>query len=139
MRNNEHQEAVALVQWWGLRCKGFGVPKETLFAIPNGGHRHPAVAIKMKQEGVIAGVPDYFLAVARGGLHGLFLELKAPKAGGGQKGRLSDNQKIMIGILKAQGYGAVCCFGWAEASKNIEDYIKETGNYSTEDIVGGTK
>lgn len=47
-----------------------------IFAIPNGGARHPAVAAKLKAEGVKAGVPDLFLPVARHGYHGMFIELK---------------------------------------------------------------
>jgi hypothetical protein len=47
-----------------------------IFAIPNGGHRHPAVAAKLKAEGVRPGVLDLFLPVARHGWHGFFIELK---------------------------------------------------------------
>lgn len=47
-----------------------------IFAIPNGGHRHPAVAAKLKAEGVKAGVLDFMIPVARHGYHGCFVELK---------------------------------------------------------------
>ena len=33
--------------------------------VPNGGYRHPAIAVKMKLQGVRAGVCDCFLPVAR--------------------------------------------------------------------------
>jgi hypothetical protein len=75
LKRTEHAEAVALmrvvrlheVRWPELRL---------LYAVPSGGDRHPIVAAKMRAEGVRAGVPDYCLPVARGGYHGLYIELK---------------------------------------------------------------
>lgn len=71
-----------------------------IFAIPNGGHRHPAVAAKLKAEGVRAGVLDLFLPVARHGYHGLFIELKC----GGNKP--TQAQQEWIRNLRAEGYHA---------------------------------
>jgi hypothetical protein len=50
-----------------------------IFAIPNGGHRHPAVAAKLKAEGLQAGLPDLCLPIAKHGLHSFWLELKVGK------------------------------------------------------------
>lgn len=50
-----------------------------VFSIPNGGHRHPAVAAKLKAEGVRAGIPDLFVALPRHDYAGMFLELKFGK------------------------------------------------------------
>ena len=61
-RDLEHQEQVALFNWakfFENKCKDLGM----MYAIPNGGKRHIAVARKLKAEGVKAGVPDIFLAV----------------------------------------------------------------------------
>ena len=72
---SEHDEQAALFEWatWHTsQCPELGL----LFAIPNGGHRHPVVAARLKAEGVRAGVPDICLPVARKGYHGLFVELK---------------------------------------------------------------
>lgn len=52
---------------------------DLLYAVPNGGERHRAVAAKLKAEGVRKGVPDLCLPVARGGYIGLYLELKKAK------------------------------------------------------------
>ena len=41
-----------------------------LFAIPNGGARHIGTAIKLKSEGVTAGVSDLFLMIPSGQKHG---------------------------------------------------------------------
>ena len=125
MKSIEHSEQVALMQWWAFTSKLFGVTEQLLFAIPNGGQRNLIVAKKLKAEGVRAGVPDLFLAVKRGGFGGLFIEMKKPKGG-----RVSDNQKECISLLKEQGYLAVVCNGWLEAKGQIEHYlsIKETNN-----------
>jgi hypothetical protein len=43
-----------LVQWFRRTY-----PDVRIFSVPNGGHRHPAVAAKMKATGVSSGVPDW--------------------------------------------------------------------------------
>ena len=50
----EKTEQIAFCEW--LTLKGY-----LYFAIPNGGHRHPAVAAKLKAEGATPGVPDLFI------------------------------------------------------------------------------
>jgi len=54
-----------------------------IFAIPNGGQRHVAVARKLKAEGVVAGVPDLCL-IYKGIV--AFVEVKT------EKGRMSESQ-----------------------------------------------
>lgn len=63
------------------------------FAIPNGGKRHVHTAIKLKAEGVRAGVPDLCFVLPGG--RAAFLELKA------EKGRLSDAQKEFRAAITA--------------------------------------
>ena len=92
---------------------------EMLFHIPNGGDRHPAVASKMKAEGVKKGVPDLCLPVARCGYHGLFIELKRQKGG-----TISPEQKAWIQALNGQGYRAEVCKGAAEAWDVIQEYMR---------------
>ena len=76
----EHQEQVALIHWAKMRSAT--LPElGLLFAIPNGGERHLFVAKKLKAEGVKPGTPDLCLPVARGGYHGLFIEMKRMKGG----------------------------------------------------------
>ena len=90
-----------------------------LMAIPNGGFRTQKTAVLMKREGVVSGVPDMFLAVARKGYHGLWIEMKNGKAG-----RLSDNQKEMIALLKTEGYACVVCRTLDEFITAIKDYLE---------------
>ena len=60
MKASEHQEQVALFRWAEFAIARW--PELALmYAIPNGGHRHKAVAAGLKAEGVKRGVPDVCL------------------------------------------------------------------------------
>ena len=112
----EHQEQVALFRW--ARFAAAGRPElRLLHAIPNGGHRHKAVAARMQAEGVRPGVPDVFLPVPRGGFAGLYVEMKT------RRGRVSAAQRRWIGALRAQGYRVEVCRGWNAAREAIEEYV----------------
>lgn len=119
MKQLEHTEQVTLIQWWQLACRGFGIPEQLLFAIPNGGQRNIIVASKLKAEGVRAGIPDLFLAYPTRRHCGLFIELKKTKGG-----RASDKQKTMLTQLAEHGYATAICHGWIEAKTTIEDYLR---------------
>ena len=93
---------------------------DDIFHIPNGGHRHKATAGKMKAAGVKSGIPDIFVAVARYGFHGAFIELKSLKLA-----RLSHSQKMWIAKLNSNGYRVYVCYGWREALKAIKEYLAE--------------
>lgn len=90
-----------------------------LFHIPNGGSRHPAEAVNLKRQGVRKGVPDIFLPVARGGYHGLFVELKRKNGG-----RVQAEQMNWIQELNAQGYLALVVRGGDRAIDLLTKYIK---------------
>ena len=116
MKDIEHQHQVALMKWCKLQESVY--PELALiYAVPNGGQRHIAVAAKLKAEGVRAGVPDICLPVARGGYHALYVELKAPK------GRCSPAQIEWQGKLSAAGNHAVTCWGWESARDAIVRYL----------------
>lgn len=119
MMDAEHREQVALMQWWALACRSYGVPESMLFAIPNGGRRDPVTGARLKAEGVRAGIPDLFLAVPRCGHGGLFIEMK--KAHGG---RVSDAQTVCLGQLERMGYRVAVCHGWEKAREAIEAYLR---------------
>ena len=118
---SEHLEQVQLVAMVEA-----AYPREAamLFAIPNGGDRDVLVAVKLKKEGVRRGVPDMFLALARGGWHGLFIEMKRRRGG-----VVSPEQAAYIEALRAQGYRAEVCKGCDEALEVLRDYLsaKERG------------
>ena len=119
---SEHEHQAALFHWAEMEAKK--IPElDMLFAVPNGGHRHAAVAAKLKLEGVKSGYPDIGLDVARHGFHGLRIELKKPKCGKSAAGRLSKPQADWLQKLSDQGYMAVCCVGWEAAKETIEGYL----------------
>ena len=88
-----------------------------LYHIPNGGKRDAKTATILKRQGVKAGVPDLHLPVARGGYHGLYIELKVGD------NTTTKKQKDWIRELNKQGYLAVVCYGWDEAAKQLLDYL----------------
>lgn len=113
----EHAEQVALFQWAYVMQNRFPELK-LMFAIPNGGKRHIAVAAKLKAEGVKSGVPDIFLPAARCDCYGLFIEMK--RRGGGTT---SDNQDGWIDALRIQGYRVAVCHGADAAISEIVNYL----------------
>ena len=71
-----------------------------------------------KAEGVVAGVPDVFLASPRQGFHGLYIEMKRQRGG-----TVQATQKELITALRQAGYRVEVCKGWWEAREVIENYL----------------
>ncbi|MET0084855.1 MAG: VRR-NUC domain-containing protein, partial [Sedimenticola sp.] len=118
-KQNEHQEQAALFRWAEF-ARARHPELELMFAIPNGGHRHKAVAARMKVEGVKRGVPDICVPVPRDGYHGLYIELKTAR------GTASKEQKLWLRQLQTQGYRVAVCRGWEAARGLIENYLNPT-------------
>lgn len=117
---SEHDEQAALFLW--AAASEVQHPElSCMFAIPNGGHRHPAVAAQMKAEGVRAGVPDIFLAVRRGRWAGLFVECKRAD----HSTRPSAAQLMWLERLREQGYCTAVCYGAQEAQQVIMAYLSQ--------------
>ena len=89
-----------------------------MFAIPNGGHRHISVAKKLKAEGVKSGVPDILLPAARGGYHGLFVEMKSGK------NKPTPVQEKWHAALRQEAFHVEVCYGWVNAAEVIKKYLK---------------
>lgn len=113
----ESQEQQALFNWANWQ-RGKYPELALMYHTPNGGHRSKAEAGRFKAEGVKAGVPDICLPVARGGYHGLYIELKRQRGG-----KTSANQKEWVQALSEQDYLVEVCKGWEAASKVIIDYL----------------
>ena len=114
----EAQEQTTLFQWAGMMA-GKWPEMRLLHAIPNGGSRNPIEARHLKEQGVKAGIPDLFLPCARGGWHGLYIEMKRRKGG-----RVSIEQKKAIIALREQGYRVEVCEGWEKARDVIKEYME---------------
>jgi len=90
-----------------------------LHAIPNGQNKKIAEAARMKREGLLSGVSDVMLPVSKHGFHGLYIEMKVTTGG-----KLSINQKWFIACVMEQGYRAIVCKGWLQASWVIKEYLE---------------
>jgi hypothetical protein len=111
----EHDLQVACVRLFRYKYREYD---ESLFAIPNGGKRNPKEAARLKAEGVLAGVPDLFLAVPKGTWHGLFMELK-----NGKSNNLTENQKRVMYKMRMRGYRAEVIRSLEDFEKIIEEYL----------------
>ena len=123
---SESQSQSAVIDWWRLACKGYGLPEFALFSIPNGAHKSMAARMKFKREGLRAGVPDLFLAVphvlncddgSTAYIPGLWLEMKR------KGGRVSPEQTAFLLYARKQGYHAHICYSADETIAAIKGYL----------------
>jgi hypothetical protein len=105
---SEDHEQMMLVQWFRRTY-----PEVRIFSVPNGGHRHPAVAAKMKATGVVKGVPDLFIPA-----WGLWVEMKRSKGGS-----LSAEQKDWIAYLESVGFCCIVGKGAGHAKEQISAFF----------------
>lgn len=116
----EEQEQMAVIEWRDLMVNQFPELR-LLIHIGNGGLRSKPEAVRFKKMGVHPGVSDLFLPVARGGFHGLWVEMKRQKGG-----KLSEPQKQWIDDMTAEHYLAVRADGAEAACDVIYKYLTET-------------
>ena len=116
--DRECQEQAALMREIELRHPDVFA---LIYHVPNGGHRHKAVAAKLKGQGVKAGVPDLVLPMARGGFFGLYIEFKATPP---NDAALSISQYTWIRQLTGQGYLAIVCRGHFDAMEQLRAYLR---------------
>ena len=113
----EHFEQVTVIRWIDLHAKA--IPELSLrFAVPNGAKRSVWEATQAKSEGMQAGVPDLWLPVARGGFHGLAIEMKRKHSG-----EVSKAQADYIARLSGAGWSVHVCHGAGEAIAVIAGYF----------------
>lgn len=110
---SESEEGKNFVTWCDLHWWG-----DRLAHIPNGGKRNVREAARMKGEGVRKGWPDYLLAMARQGYHGLYIELKRQRGGS-----VSADQRDVHKMLRAEGYRVEVCKGFDAARAVVRDYL----------------
>lgn len=120
MRNYriDHEGGVqeALFSWCDIQ-RGKYPELRLLYHVPNGGKRDARTAQALKRQGVKAGVPDLCLPVARGGWHGLYIELKVGK------NKPTEHQREWLKNLRQQDYATAVCYGWEEAADVLTSYL----------------
>lgn len=104
---------------WAKRHEGKWPELALLYHIPNEGKRNLKTGARMKAEGLRSGVPDICLPVARGGYHGLYIELKRRR-----NSRVTQDQLKWVDRLAQEGYVAAVCRGCDEAISLIEGYME---------------
>ena len=115
MRHVEHYTQSACVRWFRMQYREYA---SLLFAVPNGGARNKLEAVRLKQEGVTAGVSDLILLVQRGGFGGLCIEMKTMD----KTSRQSQTQKQWQQEVESQGYKYVVI-------RNVEQFEEEINKY----------
>jgi VRR-NUC domain len=109
---SEHVEQRDFVQWF--RRTQINV---RIFAIPNGGHRSPSQACRLKVEGVSPGVPDLFVPEWL-----LWVEMKRKK-----KGKVSLEQLSWMEYLKSIGHTVIVAKCAEDAIYQTEEFLKIRG------------
>ena len=117
MRHLEARLQQACVQWFNTQYHRY---YRLLYSSLNGVHTTAQQARTAKAEGMIAGVADLTLSVARHGYHGLFIEMKH-----GKEGRQSEAQKAWQKMVEEQGYRYVICRSFDDFRNEIESYLNE--------------
>jgi len=104
---SEHVEQREFVMWFR---QTFGPVR--IFAIPNGGKRGKAEAMRLLVEGVSAGVPDLYVPAWR-----LWIEMKRQEGG-----RLSPEQKDWRDYLTSIGDAWIVAKGRDDAVRQVQDF-----------------
>lgn len=112
---SEHDEQTQLFQILALYEERYPVLR-WIFAIPNGGKRHPATAVKMKAEGVRRGIPDICIPYPVDEWAGCYVEMKFGK------GRLTKEQQEFIETFQ-NTHKIYVCYSAIEAAHAIGKYL----------------
>lgn len=114
---SEHRLQADCVTWFRLRYPELG---KLLFAIPNGGMRSKATGAKLKEEGMLRGVPDLFFACPspNKGWHGMFIEMK-----NGTAPRATKEQEELMEMYTRRGYYCRLCRSFDEFMDIMEKYL----------------
>lgn len=97
---SEHLIQVSCINWFKREY-----PNYLIFSIPNGEFRHKTVALRLKAEGLTAGIPDLCVITDK---KILWVELKA------EKGRLSIHQKEVQKKMQELNQEVYTCFSFDE-------------------------
>ena len=113
----KHQESIlqqACVRWFRLQYPEYA---RLLFAVPNGVATTATQGRILKAEGMVAGVSDLILMVARKESHGLCIEMKTE--GGLQRPSQKEWQKE----VERQGYKYAVCRNYLDFKSCVDNYL----------------
>lgn len=113
-RRVEQQHQIALIDWVKLTLPEF---RDDINLASFGENIGPRRMATLKKMGLTPSYPDLVVYLARGGYHGLLIEMKKPN------GRLTKDQKDNHARLLSNGYQVHTCYSWDEARQRIEEYL----------------
>lgn len=121
LRGSEEYEQSQVIAW--ARFYGRFHPElNMLFHVPNGGARDKREGANLKKAGVLAGIPDLILPVARKGFHHLYIEMKV------EPNKPTATQVTILKDLKNEQNLAIVCYGAEQAKKVIRWYLDMVEN-----------
>lgn len=88
-----------------------------MHAIPNGTKKTIAGAVRFQKEGLVSGIADVFIPVARGGYFGFYIEFKRPG------GKLSKNQVSFHHHAVSNGYKFEIFYDSISAYYSVKKYM----------------
>jgi len=92
--------------------------RKLVIHIPNEGKRETITGKNLQSIGMIAGVADLFIPIARNGYHGIWIEVKS------QKGHLSESQRIFLSRMEQQGYLTATVRSLEQFQDIVNRYLK---------------
>jgi hypothetical protein len=104
-----------VIQWAWLQAPSL-IAIAALFAVPNGARTSESVAVRLKKEGMRAGLPDLALPVPAAGFAGLWVEMKTTD------GSVSKDQRVWHATLRALGHRVEVCRSIDAACAVLREY-----------------
>ena len=130
MKKSELTEQIKLITWARSICD-FVPELKLLYHVPNEGKRTNGTILQAA--GVIAGIPDLCLPVARRGYHGLYIEMKFGK------NKPTKQQIEVMTRLKEQRYKVYTAYSADEARAVIRYYLAKADNFDLINCEEATK
>jgi hypothetical protein len=119
VRHEESNIQKKCVEWFK-----YSFPKNIIASFPNGVFISGSQVQRakrwnnLKAEGAVSGMPDLIICIPSGVYHALFVEMKT------EKGKLSENQKIVHQVLSDSGYCVKVCRSFDDFVKTVQIYLE---------------
>jgi hypothetical protein len=120
MRQKERSDQMALVQYARFKYPGIAIIMSPIQKMAGTPRQQMIQAVNRKRMGYEKGTLDLFFAKARGGYHGLFIEMKKQN---GVPSDISPEQNKMAIKLADEGYSVSICFGYENAVRMLDKYM----------------
>lgn len=114
--NNEHNLQGLCVRWFRKEY-----PHLLIFHVPNGGTRNIIEAKRLKDIGVVAGIPDLIIPIPSycGTFHSLYIELKVGK------NKTTKKQEDIHDILASHDNIVLVCSSFEDFKEIIKKYFNK--------------